>query len=63
MHIPSLEESHIENGGKGVHGFEKERLNNQSLFKLLCCLWKFCLQETQQTLDTFVQKRVTYNMC
>lgn len=56
MHTPSLEEGHIKNGGKGVHGFEKERLNNQPLFKLLCCLWKLCLKETQRTLDTFALK-------
>lgn len=41
-HTPALEEGHVENGCKGVHGFEKERFEDQPLFKLFLGLGKFC---------------------
>lgn len=38
---PALEEGHIENRCKGVHGFEKERLEDEPLFKFFRCFRKF----------------------
>ena len=46
-YTPALEEGHIENRCKGVHGFEKERLEDQPLFKLFLCLRELCWKGSQ----------------